>query len=81
MLHFQQSIDVIYVWDVGYEQCYHLVMKKKKQNLGEIRDLWAKIYVFFDKILAAGRKWLKVVFRKEQKVPIMLVPKKNQNIL
>jgi len=49
--------------------------------LGEIRDLWAKIYILFDAIPASCRKWLKVGFRKVQRVPIILVPKKNQNIL
>jgi len=47
----------------------------------EIRDLWAKIYILFDAIPAACRKWLKVGFRKVLRVPIILVPKKNQNIL
>jgi len=61
------------VLPLGYEE--------KPQNLEEIRDLCAKIYIFFDKILAACRKWLKVSLRKEQKVPMVLVPKKNQNIL
>jgi len=61
------------VLPLGYEE--------KPKNLGEIRDLQDKIYIFFDKILAACRKWLKVSFRKEQKVPIMLIPKKNQNRL
>jgi len=58
-----------------------LCYEEKPQNLGEIRDLWAKIYIYFDKILAACRKWLKVSLRKEQNVRNMLVPKKNQNIL
>jgi len=49
--------------------------------VGEIRVLWAKIYILFDAIPAACRKLLKVGFRKVQRVPIILVPKKNQNIL
>jgi len=51
------------------------------RKVGEIRDLWAKIYILFDEIPAACRKWLKVGFRKVQRVPIILIPKKNQNIL
>jgi len=51
------------------------------EKVGEIRNLWAKIYILFDKILAACRKWLKAVFRKVQRVPIILVPKMNPNIL
>jgi len=50
-------------------------------KIGEIRDFWAKIYISFDAILAACRKWLKLGFRKVRRVPIILVQKKNQNIL
>jgi len=47
----------------------------------EIRDLWAKINILFDATSAAPRKCLKVGFRKVQRVPIILVPKRNQHIL
>jgi len=50
------------------------------KKLGEIRDLWGKIYILFDAIPAACRKWLKVSLRKVQRVPIIFVPKKNQNV-
>jgi len=50
-------------------------------SVGEIKDLWAKIYILFNAVPAACPKWLKVGCRKVQKVPIILVPKKNQNIL
>jgi len=50
-------------------------------KVGEIRNLWAKIYILFDAIPVACRKWLKVGFRKVRRVPIILVPKKNQNLL
>jgi len=52
----------------------------RQSRLGEISGLWAKIYIVFDAIASACRKWLEVGFRKVQRVHIILVPKKNQNI-
>jgi len=43
--------------------------------------IWVKIYILSDAIAAACSKWLKVGFRKVQRVNIILVPKKNQNTL
>jgi len=50
-------------------------------DIGEIRDLWAKIYILFDAIPTACRKWLKVGFGKVRRVPIIFIPQKNQNLL
>ena len=63
------------------ENLYAKHLEGGPSQVGEIKDLWAKIYIFFDAMPAACRKWLKVGFRKVQRVPIILVPKKNQNIL
>jgi len=59
----------------------HTWAYKRNEKVGEIRDHWAKINILFDAIPAACRKWLKVGIRIVQKVPIISIPKKNQNVL
>jgi len=59
-------------------QCIYL--KIEVNWCREIRDFWAKIYILCDATPAACLKWLKVGFRKVQRVTIILVPKRNQNI-
>ena len=69
------------VVDGGVNKAGMSTAAPNRSAVGEIRDLWAKIYIFFDAIPAACRKWLKVGFRKAQRVPIVLVPKKKQNVV
>ena len=50
-------------------------------HVGEIRDLWAKIYIFFDTIPAACRNWLKVGFRKVRRAPVFSTKKEPKYII
>jgi len=47
-----------------------LCYEEKPQNLGEIRDLWAKIYIFSIKSLLLAASGSKLVFEKSKKSAI-----------
>jgi len=54
---------------------------KVKHICEKIRDLWAKIYILFDAISAACRKWLKVGFRKVQSPHYFSTKKEPKSII